>query len=77
MAAMPGPPTEGSHARVDRETDLTAPLPAYPRPEPAQPRVPPFDIPNWNLTAPIADSFDLFEEGQTDVFDFLPTLAPN
>ncbi|KAL2849756.1 hypothetical protein BJX68DRAFT_95382 [Aspergillus pseudodeflectus] len=77
MAAMPGPPTEGSHARVDRETDLTAPLPAYPRSEPAQPRVPPFDIPNWNLTAPIADSFDLFEEGQTDVFDFLPNLAPN
>ncbi|KAL2827885.1 hypothetical protein BJY01DRAFT_134955 [Aspergillus pseudoustus] len=76
LAEMPGPPAENSHARVDRESDLTAPLPTYPRPEPALPRVPPFDIPNWNLTAPIADSFDLFEEGQTDVFDFLPTLAP-
>ncbi|KAL3458965.1 hypothetical protein BJX64DRAFT_210776 [Aspergillus heterothallicus] len=77
LAAIPGPPNESSHARVDREANLTAPFPTYPRPEPALPRVPPFDIPNWNLTAPIADSFDLFEEGQTDVFDFLPTLAPN
>ncbi|KAL2810147.1 hypothetical protein BJX63DRAFT_328645 [Aspergillus granulosus] len=77
LAAMPGPLGESSHARVDGEADLAAPLPTYPRPEPALQRVPPFDIPNWNLTAPIADSFDLFEEGQTDVFDFLPTLAPN
>ncbi|KAL2865015.1 uncharacterized protein BJX67DRAFT_191085 [Aspergillus lucknowensis] len=73
---MPGSPSATSHARVDREPDLTASLPADPRPDLAPPKLLPFDMPNWNLTAPIADSFDLFEEGQTDVFDFLPTLAP-
>lgn len=33
------------------------------------------EVPNWTLSTPIADSFGLFEEGQTDVFDFLPTMA--
>ncbi|RDW92903.1 uncharacterized protein DSM5745_00225 [Aspergillus mulundensis] len=61
--------------RVEGETDLTASLPPESRPEPVLPRLLGFDIPNWNLTAPIADSFDLFEEGQTDIFDFLPDLS--
>ncbi|KAL4904346.1 hypothetical protein BDW74DRAFT_29477 [Aspergillus multicolor] len=61
--------------RVEGETDLTASLPPESRPEPVLPRLLGFDMPNWNLTAPIADSFDLFEEGQTDIFDFLPDLS--
>ncbi|GFF72168.1 conserved hypothetical protein [Aspergillus lentulus] len=32
------------------------------------------NIPNWTLSTSIADSFDLFEEGQSDVFDFLPSM---
>ncbi|EAW11087.1 fungal specific transcription factor domain-containing protein [Aspergillus clavatus NRRL 1] len=32
------------------------------------------NIPNWTLSTSIADSFDLFEEGQSDVFDFLPAM---
>ncbi|KAI9367377.1 hypothetical protein BJX61DRAFT_538115 [Aspergillus egyptiacus] len=61
--------------QADRDADLAAPSSAEPRPEPVLPRLLGFDIPNWNLTAPIADSFDLFEEGQTDIFDFLPDLC--
>lgn len=33
------------------------------------------EVPNWTLSTPIADSFGLFEEGQADVFDFLPAMA--
>ncbi|KAL6230528.1 hypothetical protein BDW75DRAFT_248566 [Aspergillus navahoensis] len=61
--------------RMEKDAGLTAPLPSESRPEPVLPRLLGFDIPNWNLTAPIADSFDLFEEGQTDIFDFLPDLC--
>lgn len=61
--------------RVEKEADLTASSATEPRPEPVLPRLLGYDIPNWNLTAPIADSFNLFEEGQTDVFDFLPDLC--
>ncbi|KAL4961038.1 uncharacterized protein BDV14DRAFT_211419 [Aspergillus stella-maris] len=69
------PPTDNPLLAVDKEADLTAPSSAEPRPEPVLPRLLGYDIPNWNLTAPIADSFDLFEEGQTDIFDFLPDLC--
>ncbi|KAL2827957.1 hypothetical protein BDW59DRAFT_159915 [Aspergillus cavernicola] len=72
---MPASTVENPTLRVDRYADLTAPSSAEPRSEPVLPRLLGFDIPNWNLTAPIADSFDLFEEGQTDVFDFLPDLC--
>ncbi|KAL4995467.1 hypothetical protein BDV10DRAFT_196730 [Aspergillus recurvatus] len=66
---------ENSMLRMEKDTELTAPLPTESRPEPVLPRLLGFDIPNWNLTAPIADSFDLFEEGQSDIFDFLPDLC--
>lgn len=32
------------------------------------------EAPNWTLSNPIADSFGLFEEGQNDIFDFLPMM---
>ncbi|KAH8691676.1 putative C6 transcription factor [Talaromyces proteolyticus] len=32
------------------------------------------DAPNWTMSNSIADSFGLFEEGQNDIFDFLPTM---
>lgn len=70
-----GPSSENPMLRVEKEADLTASSAAEPRPEPVLPRLLGYDIPNWNLTAPIADSFDLFEEGQTDIFDFLPDLC--
>lgn len=45
------------------------------RPDPALPRLlGEMNIPNWTLSTSIADSFDLFEEGQSDVFDFLPSM---
>ncbi|KAL4862165.1 hypothetical protein BDV12DRAFT_203314 [Aspergillus spectabilis] len=72
---MLGPSVENPLLQVDRNADLTAPSSTEPRPEPVLPKLLGFDIPNWNLTAPIADSFDLFEEGQTDIFDFLPDLS--
>ncbi|KAL4804995.1 hypothetical protein BDV18DRAFT_23632 [Aspergillus unguis] len=68
-------PSETSILQVERDVDLTAPPSVEPRPEPVLPKLLGFDMPNWNLTAPIADSFDLFEEGQTDIFDFLPDLC--
>ncbi|KAL3476498.1 hypothetical protein BJX99DRAFT_270489 [Aspergillus californicus] len=72
-AEIPGSTVDPT-LQVDKDADLTAPS-AESRAEPALPRLMGFDIPNWNLTAPIADSFDLFEEGQTDIFDFLPDLC--
>jgi hypothetical protein len=45
------------------------------RQDPALPRLlGEMNIPNWTLSTSIADSFDLFEEGQSDVFDFLPSM---
>lgn len=45
------------------------------RSDPALPRLlGEMNIPNWTLSTSIADSFDLFEEGQSDVFDFLPSM---
>ncbi|KAE8353837.1 hypothetical protein BDV28DRAFT_164652 [Aspergillus coremiiformis] len=32
------------------------------------------EVPNWAMSNPIADSFGLFEEGQNDLFDFLPVM---
>lgn len=32
------------------------------------------DAPNWTMSNSIADSFGLFEDGQNDIFDFLPTM---
>ncbi|KAB8207034.1 hypothetical protein BDV34DRAFT_211911 [Aspergillus parasiticus] len=32
------------------------------------------EAPNWTMSNPIADSFGLFEEGQNDLFDFLPVM---
>ncbi|KAE8152308.1 C6 transcription factor [Aspergillus avenaceus] len=32
------------------------------------------EAPNWTMSNPIADSFGLFEEGQNDIFDFLPVM---
>jgi hypothetical protein len=73
--SIPEQAAENPMMRMEKDTGLTAPLPSESRPEPVLPRLLGFDIPNWNLTAPIADSFDLFEEGQTDIFDFLPDLC--
>lgn len=73
-AGTPGP-SENAMPRLEKATELTAPSCVEPRPEPVLPRLLGFDMPNWNLTAPIADSFDLFEEGQADIFDFLPDLC--
>ncbi|KAL4760392.1 Zn(II)2Cys6 transcription factor [Aspergillus foveolatus] len=75
ITSIPEQAAENPMIRMEKYTDLTAPLPSESRPEPVLPRLLGFDIPNWNLTAPIADSFDLFEEGQTDIFDFLPDLC--
>ncbi|KAL4978980.1 hypothetical protein BDW66DRAFT_6681 [Aspergillus desertorum] len=72
---IPDQAAENPLIRMEKDTELAAPLPSESRPEPVLPRLLGFDIPNWNLTAPIADSFDLFEEGQTDIFDFLPDLC--
>ncbi|KAL5049492.1 hypothetical protein BDW71DRAFT_217552 [Aspergillus fruticulosus] len=73
--SIPDQTAENPMIRMEKDMGLTAPLPSESRPEPVLPRLLGFDIPNWNLTAPIADSFDLFEEGQTDIFDFLPDLS--
>ncbi|KAL4984432.1 hypothetical protein BDW68DRAFT_193683 [Aspergillus falconensis] len=73
--SIPDQTAENPMVRMEKDMGLTAPLPSESRPEPVLPRLLGFDIPNWNLTAPIADSFDLFEEGQTDIFDFLPDLS--
>jgi len=42
---------------------------------PAPPRLPEtMEAPNWTVSNTIADSFGLFEEGQNDIFDFLPMM---
>ncbi|KAL5340689.1 hypothetical protein BJX70DRAFT_104319 [Aspergillus crustosus] len=74
-SGMLGSSVQNPLLQVDRDSDLTASSSTESRPEPVLPKLLGFDIPNWNLTAPIADSFDLFEEGQTDIFDFLPDLG--
>ncbi|KKK25633.1 hypothetical protein ARAM_003674 [Aspergillus rambellii] len=61
-----------SNLRRDRDTDVTASSDngrtADSRPEPVLPRLlGGMNVPNWTLSTSIADSFDLFEEGQTDV----------
>lgn len=39
------------------------------------PRLPDtMDAPTWTVSNSIADSFGLFEEGQNDIFDFLPMM---
>lgn len=39
------------------------------------PRIPgTMEAPNWTVSNSIADSFGLFEEGQNDIFDFLPMM---
>lgn len=41
----------------------------------ALPRIPgTMEAPNWTVSNSIADSFGLFEEGQNDIFDFLPMM---
>ncbi|KAL4882272.1 hypothetical protein BJY04DRAFT_51139 [Aspergillus karnatakaensis] len=74
-AGILGPSVANSILPLDKDADQTASSSTESRPEPVLPKLLGFDIPNWNLTAPIADSFDLFEEGQTDIFDFLPDLS--
>ena len=32
------------------------------------------EAPNWTMSNSIAESFGLFEEGQNDIFDFLPMM---
>ncbi|KAJ5917670.1 hypothetical protein N7466_011224 [Penicillium verhagenii] len=42
---------------------------------PPLPRLPDtMEAPNWTMSNSIADSFGLFEEGQNDIFDFLPMM---
>jgi hypothetical protein len=42
---------------------------------PPLPRLPDtMDAPTWTVSNSIADSFGLFEEGQNDIFDFLPMM---
>lgn len=42
---------------------------------PPLPRLPEaMDAPNWTMSNSIAESFGLFEEGQNDIFDFLPMM---
>ncbi|KAF3398110.1 hypothetical protein F1880_005993 [Penicillium rolfsii] len=42
---------------------------------PPVPRLPDtVDAPTWTISNSIADSFGLFEEGQNDIFDFLPMM---
>ncbi|KAJ5682417.1 hypothetical protein N7462_005582 [Penicillium macrosclerotiorum] len=42
---------------------------------PPLPRLPDtMDVPTWTMSNSIADSFGLFEEGQNDIFDFLPMM---
>ncbi|OKL58955.1 hypothetical protein UA08_05936 [Talaromyces atroroseus] len=48
---------------------------ARPPPAPSAARLPDtMDAPNWTMSNSIADSFGLFEDGQNDIFDFLPTM---
>ena len=55
-----------------------APLPnndAAAATRPPLPRLPDtMEAPNWTMSNSIADSFGLFEEGQNDIFDFLPMM---
>lgn len=42
---------------------------------PPLPRMPDtMEAPTWTMSNSIADSFGLFEEGQNDIFDFLPMM---
>lgn len=42
---------------------------------PPLPRLPDaMDAPTWTMSNSIAESFGLFEEGQNDIFDFLPMM---
>ncbi|CAG8145850.1 unnamed protein product [Penicillium olsonii] len=49
----------------DISTAAKAPLPRIPGT---------MEAPNWTVSNSIADSFGLFEEGQNDIFDFLPMM---
>lgn len=49
----------------DISTTTRAPLPRIPGT---------MEAPNWTVSNSIADSFGLFEEGQNDIFDFLPMM---
>ncbi|CAG8943524.1 unnamed protein product [Penicillium salamii] len=50
---------------TDSSTAAKAPLPRIPGT---------MEAPNWTVSNSIADSFGLFEEGQNDIFDFLPMM---
>ncbi|KAJ5729074.1 uncharacterized protein N7483_003582 [Penicillium malachiteum] len=67
----------GTGLPSDRDTNLVT-LPnndGTAAPRPPLPRMPDtMEAPNWTMSNSIADSFGLFEEGQNDIFDFLPMV---
>ncbi|KAJ5578235.1 uncharacterized protein N7459_007199 [Penicillium hispanicum] len=61
----------------DKEPNMV-PMPSTDAAAPTRPpllRLPDtMEAPNWTMSNSIADSFGLFEEGQNDIFDFLPMM---
>ncbi|CAI7673827.1 unnamed protein product [Penicillium manginii] len=84
---MPNPPPStaleypryrtGASIPVSKDSGM-APLPSNDTTATARPplsRLPDtMEAPNWTMSNSIADSFGLFEEGQNDIFDFLPMM---
>jgi hypothetical protein len=67
----------GPAIQTDKETNMVT----MPSSDPSAaaraplPRIPgTMEAPNWTVSNSIADSFGLFEEGQNDIFDFLPMM---
>lgn len=67
----PAPPVQ-----ADKDPGMTSiPADRTATARPAPPRLPEtMEAPNWTVSNTIADSFGLFEEGQNDIFDFLPMM---
>lgn len=67
----------GTAIPSDKDTNMV-PMPggdAAATTRPPLPRLPDtMDAPTWTVSNSIADSFGLFEEGQNDIFDFLPMM---
>lgn len=58
-------PSMGTMPGSDAAATIRPPLPRMPDT---------MEAPNWTMSSSIADSFGLFEEGQNDIFDFLPMM---
>ncbi|OQD85890.1 hypothetical protein PENANT_c009G00376 [Penicillium antarcticum] len=85
MVDAPAPPAVGplddryKHG-LNTQTDKDSNMVSMPSGDTSAPRPPlsrlpgTMEAPNWTVSNSIADSFGLFEEGQNDIFDFLPMM---